>query len=193
MLKSKLVLNADQWRAMSSVPRWSIIGCLRAGGPQSVSEISTELGIPPKGLYYHLRALTSVGLIEVHSNRKSTRQVEAVYQAVADWFSFDPSEEHAEIQGAYIKAITAILEGTAKRIRSANALLPTNSTSRSIIKVETANVYLSEDDRIELQKKIEDLALWAKTRNQREGGTRVLFVGCTTPLIGKLDELESPC
>lgn len=191
MLKSKLVLNADQWRAMSSVPRWSIIGCLRAGGPQSVSEISTELGIPPKGLYYHLRALISVGLIEVHSSRKSTRQVESVYQAVADWFSFDSSEEDSFIQGAYVKSVTAILEGTAKRIRSAHGLLPANSPTRALIKLETANVYLSEGDQMELQTKIEELAAWAKSRNQKGGGTRVLVVGCSTPLIGKLDELES--
>lgn len=191
MLKSKLVLNADQWRAMTSVPRWSIIGCLRAGGPQSVSEISAELGVPPKGLYYHLRALATVGLIEIHSSRKSTRQVEAVYKATADWFAFDQSEEDSDIQEAYVKAVTAILEGTAKRIRSAHTLLPSNSPTRSIIKVETANVYLREEDRVELQAKIQELAAWAKSKNQKEGGTRVLFVGCSTPLIGKLDDLES--
>ena len=190
MSVTKLVLNVDQWRAMSSVPRWSIIGCLRAGGPQSVSEISAELGVPPKGLYYHLRALASVGLIEVHSSRKSTRQVEAVYQATADWFAFDSTDENGEIQEAFIRAVTNILDGTAKRIRSAHAQLPPNSPTRSLIKVETANVYLSEKDQSELQSRIQELVAWAKSRNKKEGGTRVLLLACSTPLIGKLDDLE---
>lgn len=189
MPKTKLVLNSDQWRAMSSVPRWSIIGCLRAGGPQSVSELSAELGVPPKGLYYHLRALATVGLIEIHSSRKSTRQVEAVYKATADWFSFDPTVQDTELQGAYVKAVTNILEGMAKRIQSAHELLPSNSSLRSFIKLETANVYLSEEDQAELHLKIQALLEWSKSRNQKEGGTRVLIIGSSTPLLGKLDEL----
>ncbi len=190
MLTSKLVLSADQWRAMSSVRRWSIIGSLRANGPQSVSELSVELGVPPKGLYYHLRALTSVGLIQIHSSRKSTRQIEAVYEASADWFSYDAADQNAETQEAYVGAVTSILEGLAKRIHSSHLQLPVDSKIRSLIKIETANVYLAENDQIELQKRIQDLAAWAKSRNMKEGGTRVLVVGCSTPLIGKLDDLE---
>ena len=156
-----------------------------------MSEISSVLGVPPKGLYYHLRALTSVGLIEIHSNRKSTRQVEAVYRAAADWFSFDQSEQNSIIQSAYVKAVSTILEGTAKALRSAHGILQANSPTRALINLETANVYLSEANQAELQAKIQELAAWAKSKNQKEGGTRVLFVGCSTPLIGKLDDLES--
>ena len=54
----------DQIRALASAARQDIVDAVTAIGPATAPEVARALGRTPDGLYFHLRALTKVGLLK---------------------------------------------------------------------------------------------------------------------------------
>lgn len=78
-----LVKDQTQFAALASGTRQEIVDVLPRLGTASVADIARALDRPPDTLYYHLRALAKVGLIESAGSRRTERRQEALYRAVA--------------------------------------------------------------------------------------------------------------
>ena len=68
-----------QIRALGSAVRQEIVDTAQALGPCSVADLARELGRPADTLYYHVRALLRVKLLEEAGERGSGREREALY------------------------------------------------------------------------------------------------------------------
>jgi predicted transcriptional regulator len=81
--KSYVIASKKQLTAVTSASRQEILDVLTQMGTASVAELAATLGRPPDALYYHLRILQRVKLIENAGNRKAKRRQEALFRAVA--------------------------------------------------------------------------------------------------------------
>ena len=69
-----LIESADQIAMLASPTRMEIVMTLEAlASPTTVAELAAEMGRPADGLYYHLRALVSSGLLEEHTEAGDQR------------------------------------------------------------------------------------------------------------------------
>ncbi len=78
-----LIRSPRQIRALASPLRQEIVDCLLASGPMSVAELSAELGKPADSLYYHIRLLKAVQLIQELGQRSTGRREESVFDLIA--------------------------------------------------------------------------------------------------------------
>ncbi|MBB6244149.1 helix-turn-helix domain-containing protein [Rhodanobacter sp. MP1X3] len=68
------VEDVDQIAMLASPTRMEIVMTLEAlASPTTVAELAAEMGRPADGLYYHLRALVSSGLLEEHTEAGDQR------------------------------------------------------------------------------------------------------------------------
>lgn len=73
------IYGKKQLRALASSARQEIIDVLAQMGTVSVPELAQALGRPGDTLYYHLRIMEKVGLIEVVGSRVRDGRTEALY------------------------------------------------------------------------------------------------------------------
>jgi predicted transcriptional regulator len=78
-----VIASKKQLSALTSASRQEILDVLTQMGTVCVTELAATLGRPPDALYYHLRILQRVGLIEKIGERKTTRRQEALFRAIA--------------------------------------------------------------------------------------------------------------
>jgi DNA-binding transcriptional ArsR family regulator len=78
-----IIERAAQVRALRSPARQEVVDALESAGPSSAAELARLLGKAPDGLYFHLKALVKVGLVEEREQRKNGRHVAAVYDLPA--------------------------------------------------------------------------------------------------------------
>jgi len=76
----------DQLAALVSPARQELLDALSRLGTVSIAEIATVLGRPADGLYYHLRALHRVGLVEAAGERTRGGRRESTWRAAAPQF-----------------------------------------------------------------------------------------------------------
>ncbi len=74
-----LIEALSEIQAISSPIRQEIVDTIQSLGECSIAEVAEELGRPADGLYYHIRALCTAGLIIELNKRKSYAREEAMY------------------------------------------------------------------------------------------------------------------
>lgn len=77
--KTHWIRDPEQIAAMSSPLRMAILDRLEALGPCSVAELAESLERPADALYYHVRKLLDVGLLEEAGTRATSRRDEVIY------------------------------------------------------------------------------------------------------------------
>lgn len=81
MGRSKLVIERlDQLEAIASPVRQELLEAVAASTECSVAELASQLGRRPDALYYHIRKLVEVGLIEEMGSRRTAHREESVYR-----------------------------------------------------------------------------------------------------------------
>ena len=78
-----LIRSEKQLAALAAAARQEIVDVLEQMGTVSVAELAVALGRPADALYFHLRALTRVGLVRNAGYRTRRGGKEAVYCTVA--------------------------------------------------------------------------------------------------------------
>lgn len=100
--------------SLSSPVRQDIVDTLVAGGGMTVRELAAQLGHRPSGLYYHLEALESVGLVERRARRREDGREERVCSVPATRVELDYRSEDPRNRAAVIRAVRAILRLTGR-------------------------------------------------------------------------------
>lgn len=179
-------LSAKQLRAMASSKRLAILAALRAGGPQSILDLSASLSVEPKGLYYHIRALVEHGLIELDSVRRGVRREEAVYAAVGRRFEIDFCSDSAEVRDAGADLTQTLVRQNARLWQSAAQSLPASDWRRSGLWLDTINCRLTEPQIVEMKSRFQELFDWATSQEQGTSGARVCVTVFGSPVLSKL-------
>ena len=106
MAKSRahLIRSDKQLAALAAAARQEIVDVLEQMGTVSVAELGAALGRPADSLYFHLRALTRVGLVRNAGYRARPGGKEALYRTAAAELrvQYDPCDP------ANRKAVSAI-------------------------------------------------------------------------------------
>jgi hypothetical protein len=105
---SQTALTVEQLLALSSPVRVSLFGALRLLGPQSIKSLAAYLNARPDALYYHVRMLQAVGVIEVKELRPVHKRKEAVYGLAAPQYTISSFEGDAE----YAQAVMGLVEAS---------------------------------------------------------------------------------
>jgi len=82
-----VVSRPDHLRALVSPARQEVLDVMTRLGDVSLAELGAVLGRPADGLYYHVRALERLGLVERAGARRKPRHEEALYRAAAPVFA----------------------------------------------------------------------------------------------------------
>jgi helix-turn-helix protein len=82
-----VITRPEQLRALVSPVRQELLDVMARMGTVSIAEVAAVLGRPADGLYYHVRALQRVGLIEAAGTRRGGVREEALFRATAGQFS----------------------------------------------------------------------------------------------------------
>lgn len=82
-----VITRPEQLRALVSPVRQELLDAMARMGTVSIAEMAVVLGRPADGLYYHVRALQRVGLIESAGTRRGGARDEALFRATAGQFA----------------------------------------------------------------------------------------------------------
>lgn len=170
-LPSTPVETAEQFDAMSSAVRFELISFLIAAGPCSIAVLAEQMDRRADGLYHHIRKLIAAGLVKEVGFQKSGRQVEAIYDSVADHFAFDVDLE----SGRNVDRILQVMKATLRRSErifkdaiDAGVVSFNDETRNSFIRGETA--WLEEKEMKMVVGHLNEITkIFKKGRQKREG------------------------
>lgn len=161
------IRDPEQLRALRSSVRQEIVDTVQSLGACSAAEIARELGRPADGLYYHLKALLQVGLLEEAGTRQSHGRSEALYATRSPdspmRLHYDP--EDPENVAAVLRVVASMLRMTERDF--ADAYRPgavTEGPQRNLWAARTKG-WLSDEDLREVNRLIGELkAIFEKAR-----------------------------
>ncbi len=78
-----VVDDPEQLAVLASPVRLELVEHFALWGPSSIADIARRMERPPDSLYYHVRKLVSVGLLELVRNRRKGTRFEAIYRLPA--------------------------------------------------------------------------------------------------------------
>lgn len=94
-----------QIRALASPARQELLDLLARTGPATVAELARLVRRPADGLYYHLRALRSVGLVSDAGSRMRAGRAETLFQSTRR----EPALQHDPGPGGNSPDIAAVV------------------------------------------------------------------------------------
>ncbi|MEI8282789.1 MAG: helix-turn-helix domain-containing protein, partial [Armatimonadota bacterium] len=95
-MNDRMNLSKEQLKAFESPIRATVINALRAHGELTVRDLSRIMGREADGLYYHVRHLIALGLVQIQQVRSAETRPEAVYELTAKEFYMDDHTGHPE-------------------------------------------------------------------------------------------------
>lgn len=173
-------ITREQLRSLTNPLRLEILSVLRTEGPATASEIGARLGQDELLLYYHLKKLCAVGLIEPEGTRATATKPETIYAArapgVADDLDLSDPATRLEMQ----RNVSVVLKTAAKEYGQALESLQNSSYGRT--QLARLTVALSPEDREELRGRVNELTEWALSRQQPHGSKYAITIAIS-PLI----------
>ena len=104
-----LVSTVRQMEALTSPVRHQIHLAMEILGACSVNELAERMGRVPETLYYHVRRLEQVGILEQVGSRVVTSREEAIYQLKAKGIRIDPNQSSPRFRKAMAKGCGSLL------------------------------------------------------------------------------------
>ena len=171
------VLTPRQWKALSSPHRVQVVAALQGIGRGTAAELAALTGRTPQSLYYHLGALSRLGLIGTKLERRGSRSVRV--------FEFDPELNQRTVDprtGAGVERLgelaAAMMRDASARARRWSAVhrdrpISVGESSDAIMVTEIT--WLTERDRIAANRLLRDLIDLVRRARLRRRGDRHCF------------------
>lgn len=172
-----LALNSEQVRALGSPVREAIISIVSLHGPVSTADMGRMLGRDPKVLYYQVRQLVGLGLLEPAGLRHAKFREEQLYDVVADQFSLDLAPGDPDYRRAVAETGEATIRNAAHEFRLAVETEEREENAR-LIRVFCR---LSDAHLQELVRRLMDVRAYA-VEHDEAAGTRVAVTMVVTGL-----------
>lgn len=113
------VRTAREVEALVAPARQEIVDGLAALGPSSIAELALHLGRAPDSLYYHVRKLERVGLVERRGVRGEGVRAEAVYATPAPRVVLDWEPETPRERSSLMRLVGSLLRITERDLAAA--------------------------------------------------------------------------
>jgi predicted transcriptional regulator len=180
-----VIRRADQLAALGSPVRWAIAESLSVHGPSSVGELAERLGRAPESLYYHIRALSRVGLVLLDHKRKAARRSEAVYRLVAPRLVVESKQRSAKYAEALADTCATLLRQTERSYRAAAARsgLKVAGAARNVM-VRRVTMRLNRKGLLAVNRALADLMVVLDKYKDAKPGDPHAITLVFTPLVG---------
>ncbi len=178
-----LVSTVDQMEALASPVRHQIHLAMEMLGRCSVNQLAERMNRVPETLYYHIRRLEKVGLVEQVANRVVGAREEAIYQLKAKRLRVDPSQTSPRFIRAMAKGSRSLLRFAERSFEQAlvrkaeRRLIPKRS-----LRIEQLAVRLSTQDLAELNKRLDSVQEFLFDADQADGKQMYVVTISTAPL-----------
>lgn len=116
-----IVDKPAQLAALTSPVRVELLELLGIWGPCGVGDLAERMERVPDSLYYHVRMLVKVGLIEPVEERRKGHRFETVYRLVAREFELPRTSHRRAVREQITKAIHTMLRLAGRELDSALA------------------------------------------------------------------------
>lgn len=166
MPRKVIKISREQIRALSNPRRLDIHTSLRTDGPATAKELAARLGAEENRLYYHLRLLSSLGLITCRTQEGTTKP-ETVYSVEARYLveGFDLTKQ-TDLK-EQCRNVDSLLRAASKEHRLAVQNLKNDVHDRMF--VGRSAVRLNQKDFKELRRKLKDLNEWLDKNSDSKG------------------------
>ena len=121
-----LVSTVRQMEALTSPVRHQIHLVMEMLGACSVNELAERMGRVPETLYYHVRRLEQVGILEQVGSRVVSSREEAIYQLKAKRLKIDPNQSSPRFLKAMAKGCGSLLRFAQRAFERALDRKPTS-------------------------------------------------------------------
>lgn len=181
-LQSEKVLSLAAIRSLDSQTRLAIVGALRSVGPSSMRELAEYLHRTPDGLYYHVRHLMRVGIVEKAGRRPVYRRYEALYRLTAGEFMPGPMASSAQYRRASIRFVRALFDLALRYYATAIQATPGDPEIEGVVEFYMANARLTPSSVRKLKTRLR--AMFKEiARNEGELGQRTAVTVMMTPVL----------
>ena len=152
-------------------------------GACSVNELAERMGRVPETLYYHLRRLKKVGIVEQVGRRVGTGREEAIYQLKAKRLQVDPSQSSPRFLKAMAKGCGSLLRFAQRSFeRALEARADRGTSPKRSLRIEQTTVRLSAGNLAELNKRLDSLSSFLNDADEPSEQKMYVITLATAPL-----------
>lgn len=186
---TELVLeDPKQWQALASPVRYEIVEFLAKNGVSSIAEIGEGLSRSPDSLYFHVKKLLSVGVVNLSFHRVHNGRKEALYELPADSIKVPYLPDKKENLSAFAKATSAMLRQTERDFKSAMwRRVPIDFGHQRQIHSHRYRVWLTESELAELHRHLNAIQQLAQKRGRSKGSNLFGLTVVLSPLEGVVE------
>ncbi|MEQ8768469.1 MAG: helix-turn-helix domain-containing protein [Planctomycetota bacterium] len=181
------VSDPAQLAEVVSPVRHQILRLLSALGAASARELAEHLGRQAESLYYHLRALEKVGLIEIAEVRRVGRHKEKTYRPIARYLRTDPDQVDPDYLAAMQRSAAALLRLTERQLQSAlEHQRDAGVTRHPAFRIQQLQVRLKPKVVAELNRRLNDLLQFIAESDDPEARELIAVTIAAAPLHSDL-------
>lgn len=153
-----LVSTVEQMEALGSPVRHHIHLAMEMLGACSVNELAQRMGRVPETLYYHVRRLENVGILEQTGSRAGRGPGEAIYQLKGKRLRVDPSQSSPRFLKAMAKGCGSLLRFAQRSFeRALEARAERRIAPKRTLRIEQVTVRLSAENLASLNARLDSL------------------------------------
>lgn len=106
--------NPKQLKLLTSPIRLAIIDSITASQTCSISDLAIDLGVPADSLYYHVKMLTTVGILVKKGVQETSRRDEIIYSLPKKKIRIKYDLDNKENSKLIARIMSSILRSTSK-------------------------------------------------------------------------------
>ena len=119
VLETLCIERPEQLAALTSPVRLELLELIGISGPCAVSDVALRMSRAPDSLYYHVRLLLRVGLLEHVGDRRAGQRKEALYRVPAKQLVMPRKSDGPLVRENTHKAVDSILRLAARELKVA--------------------------------------------------------------------------
>jgi predicted ArsR family transcriptional regulator len=177
-----VIRRADQLGAVISPLRHQMVRLMSVLGPCTVKDLAVRLGRSPEALYYHIRALQRVGLVQEKEKRPGVRRPEVVYDLVARTLLTDPEQTDPDYLRNMARSAGALLRLADRHLQVALEDQAATGTRRpGNLRIQQYQARLSPRSIRELNRKLDELCQFLEDADDPEVASLTTVTLTTAP------------
>ncbi len=172
--KIYFISTPRQLEVLSSPVRNEMIEVMMRLGSSTIGEIAEAMGRSAESLYYHMEQLRRVSAVRLVERRKGKRQLERVYELVANDFRINETAHSPAFRRALKKAARALLQQSATEMEaSIDSGQANKGDSAQTHRIGRDIVCLSDEALAELNERIVELHEWLGELDDDDAAHRI--------------------
>lgn len=169
--------------ALASPIRHQIHLAMEMLGLCTVNELAQRMGRVPETLYYHVRRLERVGILEQTGSRVGGGRDEAVYQLKGERLRVDPCQSHPRFLKGMAKGCGSLLRFAQRSYeRALEARAERRVGPKRSLRIEQLTVRLSARDLARLNERLDSLTVFLAKADESGEQQLYLVTLSTAPL-----------